>query len=119
MTRSKEVDDWFDAYENPQKEVLLAIRDIVLSADPRIAECIKWKTPTFAYKGNLFSFNPRSKKHASLLFHTGAKIGGDFPLLEGNTPVARTAKIADLEELKSVEDQLKAIVVHWCDRQDG
>jgi len=99
-----------------KKELLLAIRDIVLAADPRIEECVNWKIPTFANKGNLFSFNPRSKKHASLLFHTGAQIEGSFSLLEDETSVARTAKIANLDELARVTSQLRAIVKHWCDR---
>ena len=116
--KSTEVDDWFAAYDNPQKELLMAIREVVLAADERISECIKWKTPTFAYKGNLFSFNPRTKKHASLLFHTGAQIEGDFPLLEGDTPVARTGKIADLAELENVTPQLQQIVVAWCDSKE-
>jgi len=114
MRKTHEVEQWFAEYDNPQKELLLAIRDIVLDADPRIEECIKWKTPTFACGGNLFSFNPRSRKHASLLFHTGAQIEGDYSLLEGDTPVARTAKIVDLAELENVKDQLIEIVQGWC-----
>ncbi len=118
VIKTTEVDAWFVDYDNPQKELLLKIRDVVLSADPRMQECIKWKTPTFAYKGNLFSFNPRSKKHASLLFHTGASIEGAFPLLEGETPVARTAKIVDADQLEQVTEQLRTIVKVWCDTND-
>ena len=47
-------------------------RDIILGADNRVSESIKWKTPTFAYKGNIASFFPKSKQHASLMFHAGA-----------------------------------------------
>jgi uncharacterized protein YdhG (YjbR/CyaY superfamily) len=42
-----EVDDWFDGYDNPQKEVLLYLRRRILASDPPIRECIKWKSPTF------------------------------------------------------------------------
>jgi uncharacterized protein YdhG (YjbR/CyaY superfamily) len=52
------------------KDAMLRVRDVVLAADPRIDECIKWQTPTFTFGGNLASFNPRAKKHVSLLFHT-------------------------------------------------
>jgi uncharacterized protein YdhG (YjbR/CyaY superfamily) len=57
-------------------DVVMRIRDIVLGADPRIEETIKWQAPTFTYKGNLASFYPKSKEHASLMFHVGAKIPG-------------------------------------------
>ena len=58
-----EVDAWFDRYDNPQKNLVLAVRDVVLEADPRVGECIKWQAPTFTYQGNIASFFPRSKKH--------------------------------------------------------
>ena len=83
MPRQREVDVWFDGFEHPLKEVMYRVREIILDADDRMDECIKWKTPTFTYEGNLMSFNPRSKAHVSLLFHTGATIPGDHPRLDG------------------------------------
>jgi hypothetical protein len=86
---SKEVDAWFARYENPKKDVVLRIREIVLAADPRIEESIKWQAPTFSYNGNLASFYPKSKEHASLMFHTGAKIPGAYKRLEGSGETSR------------------------------
>ena len=93
---AKEVDAWFAKYENPKKDVVLRIREIVLAADPGIEETIKWQAPTFMYNGNLASFYPKSKEHASLMFHVGAKIG--------TVAEANKAK-ADIEK----------IVRAWCD----
>ena len=72
-----------------QMDVLLCMREAILASDARIEEAIKWKSPTFVYKGNIASFNPRAKKHASLMFHTGASIPGEFPHLEGTGRRAR------------------------------
>src|SRR5688572_18865985 len=58
------------------KDVVLRIREVILEADPRIEECIKWQAPTFTFEGNLASFFPKSKQHASLMFHQGALIPG-------------------------------------------
>lgn len=69
MPKSREVDAWFEQYRNPMKPVVQRIREIVLAADPRMGECIKWPAPTFTFEGNLASFFPRSKQHASLMFH--------------------------------------------------
>ncbi len=33
---AKEVDAWFQTYENPKKDVVMRVRDTVLEADPRI-----------------------------------------------------------------------------------
>src|SRR5688572_2226926 len=100
MNKNPEVEAWFKTYDNPMKEVVLRVREIILRADPRIEECIKWKSPTFTYKGNLASFNPRSKAHASLLFHTGAEIPGKHPRLLGGN---QTARYMQFDSVKDVE----------------
>jgi hypothetical protein len=114
-----EVDAWFTAYENPQKEVLLHMREAILASDARIEEAIKWKSPTFIYKGNIASFNPRARKHASLMFHTGATIPGEFPHLEGTGEVARYLTVSDLEQARELEPELVAIFRAWCAMRDG
>ena len=117
--RSPEVDAWFASYDNPQKDVLLYLRDFILDSDDRIEESIKWKSPTFSYKGNIASFNPRSKQHASLMFHTGASIPGEFPHLEGAGEVARYLKVADLGEARKIQPELVSILKAWCDMKDA
>jgi uncharacterized protein YdhG (YjbR/CyaY superfamily) len=114
MARSEEVDAWFEEYDNPMKDVVLAVREVILE-DERITETIKWKSPTFTYEGNMASFNPRSKKHASLMFHTGASIPGDHPRLTGGGETARYMTFADLDEVAVAADDLRAIVDAWCD----
>lgn len=110
---SSDVDAWFEEYDNPQKPVMRAVRAVIMS-DGRMSETIKWKSPTFMYQGNLASFNPRSKAHVSLLFHTGASIPGDHPLLEGGGDTARYAKFTDLAAVEAAGDALLAIVDAWC-----
>jgi hypothetical protein len=114
-----EVDAWMANYENPMKPVVEAVRQVVLKADKRIAETIKWQSPTFYYKGNLASFNPKAKSHASLMFHTGAKIAGDFPSLEGGEAVARYMRFGTLADVKAKSSELKRVVKAWCDQRDA
>ena len=114
-----EVDAWMAKYENPMKTVVEAVRQVMLKADKRIEETIKWQSPTFVYKGNLASFNPKAKAFASLLFHTGAKIAGDFPSLEGGEAVARYMRFASPAEVKAKTAELKRIVKAWCDQRDA
>lgn len=117
--KNSEVDAWFEEYDNPMKEVLLAVRELVLGSDERIEECIKWKSPTFTYKGNIASFNPRSKQHASLMFHTGSSIPGDFPSLEGSGDVARYMKFADVDDVAAKSTELLSLFKAWCEMKDG
>ena len=91
MNRNSVVDVWFADYDNPMKDVVQAVRETILAADPRIEETIKWKAPTFVYRGNLASFFPKAKKHASLMFHKGAFIPGEFPNLEAGGKISPQA----------------------------
>ena len=117
--RAKVVDAWFAKYENPKKDVVERIRDIVLGADPRIEETIKWQAPTFTYKGNLASFYPRSKEHASLMFHVGAKIPGKHARLEGTGDTSRVLKITTVAEAERAKRDIEKLVRAWCDWRDA
>ena len=119
MPRSPEVDAWFERYENPMKPVVQRVRDIVLDADPRIDECIKWQAPTFTYRGNLASFYPKSRQHASLMFHLGAHIPGHFPRLEGSGDTSRVMKFGSLDEAEAARPELESIARAWCDWREA
>ena len=111
---STEVDDWFAARAHPLTDAMQLARRLILAADPRVTESIKWQTPTFAYRGNIVSFNP-AKNLVSLLFHRGAEIPGDFPRLEGDGRLVRTMRFADAGDVEKAEDELQAVIRAWCD----
>ena len=69
--RDPVVEAWFEMYDNPQKDLVRAVRQVILNVDPRISETIKWKAPTFMFNGNIASFYPRTTKHVSLMFTPG------------------------------------------------
>ena len=110
-----EVDTWFESYDNPMKAVLQRVREIIMAADDRLDETVKWQAPTFIFNGNFASFFPRSKKHASLMFHTGAEIPGDHPNLIGDGDKARTMKFADLQEAEARKEELEQILIAWIE----
>jgi hypothetical protein len=109
-----EVDRWLEQSDHPLEPALRRAREIILGADDRVSESIKWKTPTFAYKGNIASFNP-SKAVVSIMFHRGAEIPGDHPRLEGDGKLVRTMRFGSLEELEAGRGDLEAAVRAWCD----
>ena len=119
MGRNPAVDAWFERYENPMKPVVERIRAIVLGADRRVEECIKWQAPTFTYLGNLASFSPKSKQHASLMFHQGTSIPGTHPRLEGTGDTSRVMKIGSLAEADSAKRDIVKLVRAWCDWRDA
>ncbi len=114
MNKNPDVEAWFDAYEHPAKDAMLRVRELILS-DKRITETIKWKSPTFMYEGNMASFNPRTKAHVSLMFHTGASIPGKHPRLEGGGETARYMKFTDLADVEESAQEIQAVTAAWCD----
>jgi hypothetical protein len=116
---STEVDAWFETYENPNKDVVQRIRAIVLAADPRIEEFIKWKMPTFTYLGDLASFYPRSRHHATLVFYEGSRIPGEHPRLQRSDGARRLLKIASVADASSAAPDIERIVKAWCAWRDA
>ena len=118
MNRNPEVDRWLDEAGHPLEATMRRAREIILGADDRVTESIKWKTPTFAYNGNIASFNP-SKNVVSIMFHRGSEIPGDHPRLEGDGKLVRTMRFTDLDELAAGQADLETAVRAWCDWKAG
>lgn len=116
---SPQVDDWFDKLDHPLKAPMMQVRQIILAADGRMAESVKWSTPTFEYKGNLASFQPKAKQFVSLLFHRGAEIPGDHPELEGDSALARVMRFPDAAAVEAKRAALEAVVRDWIAWRDA
>ena len=69
--------------------------------------------------GTVKSRLARAKAHASLMFHTGASIAGDFPSLQGGEAVSRFMKFASLDEVTAKAPELQRLVRAWCDQRDA
>lgn len=108
------------------KEILEALRTLILKTDKQIGEHIKWNSPAFYYTGDMKAFDPKEykrdlvvanlsqKNHVLLVFPTGASINDTSGLLEGEYKDGRRmVKIHDLQELKTKEKGLKKIIKEW------
>lgn len=119
MNQSTEVAAWLESYDNPMKDVVRRVREIILRADPRIEEGLEDDAPVFSYRGTLASIFPESKKHASLMVARGAEIPGHHPRLEGSNDPARVMKIHDMSDANAARDDLQHLVRAWCDWRDA
>ena len=94
------------------------IRKAILACDERIDECIKWRCPTFTYRGNIASFNPRATKRISLQFHRGAEIPGRFDHLVGQGRLGRTMTFDDAADVAAKLPELTKVVKAWIQHRD-
>ncbi len=113
MKRDPYVDRWMEG--KPAEAMLRRVRDIVMWADSRMGEYLKYGTVQFGYNGDFANFVQHDKKTVSLMFNRGARIKGRFPHLEGTGPSARFMRFADLGEVDAQTTELTNIVRAWCE----
>lgn len=118
MNINPKVDAFLSEKNHPMTDEMQEVREIILSTDARIEECIKWSSPTFIYKGNMASFFMNAKKFVSLMFHYGAYIKVENGLLIGDAKQGRTARFDNLEDIKSKKEALQEVVREWIRMQD-
>ncbi len=71
---SHTVDAFLARLDHPLKPEIEAVRAIILGADPRITESIKWNAPSFALTEHFATFELRPVETVQVVFHTGAKV---------------------------------------------
>jgi hypothetical protein len=114
------VERWFEETRPPAEAAMRRVREIILAADPRVTEYVKYGTVTFAFEGDLCAFvQHRKKSPISLMFNRGAAIPGTFPHLEGSGPSGRFMRFADVTEIDQRAKELGALVRAWCGMNDG
>ena len=115
MKTSPEVERWFAEKKPPTEVTIRKLREIILGADRRMTEYVKYGTLSFGYDGDFATLVQVSdKKQASLMFNRGARIPGKFAHLEGSGPSARFMRFADPAEAQARAAELGNIVIAWC-----
>lgn len=116
------VDQFLKSLVHPSKAEIEVLRRVILGADRRITEGIKWNAPSFFCHEWFATFNLRAKGAVQIIFHRGAKVkptGGaryvDDPsaVLEWITNDRCSARFMDLNDVKAKAPALKKIVAQW------
>ena len=118
MNINPQVDEFMTALDHPLKAELQRVREIVLAADEKMTEVIKWGGPTFVYKGNLATLTPRTKRFVNLFFQTGATIPNGHGLLEGDAKEVRVARFHDMQDIDEKAAALQSVVREWIKLKD-
>ena len=119
MNINTDVDAFLQEKNHPLTNEIQSVQEIILGVDPKITETIKWKSPTFMYKGSIASFFMNAKKFVRLMmFHQGALIDDTYGLLEGNGKVARVPRFMDMDDIEENKDALVSIIKEWISLMD-
>jgi uncharacterized protein YdhG (YjbR/CyaY superfamily) len=115
VNQTEQVNEFMDKLDHPFKAEVQMIREIIKNVNKDITEQIKWKAPTFSYKGEyLVTFNLWEKKHIHLVFHNPMVSKVKSKMLEGDYDDRRMTHFADRSEIqakrKTLEKALKDLI---------
>lgn len=105
---TEEVNRFMEELDHPLKAGVQMIREIIKGVNKDITEQIKWKAPSFSYKGEyLVTFNLRDLQKIHLVFHNPQIANVKSKLLEGDYEDRRMAYFADENQIKAKQAALE------------
>jgi hypothetical protein len=121
---SEAVDGFMAKLDRPLREKMETVRSVMLSADRRITEGIKWNAPSCYCHEWFATFNrsPRAKDLVQVIFHRGAKakpgeksryVEDPSGILEWITNERCIAKFDGMRDIEMKKDALRRVVAQW------
>ncbi|MBK9925346.1 MAG: DUF1801 domain-containing protein [Anaerolineales bacterium] len=108
VNRTDKVNEFLENLSHPLKAEVEAVRSIIKGVNKDINEEIKWKAPSFNYKGEyLVTFNLRDEKRIHLVFHNPQISKIKSKLLEGDYKDRRMAYFEDIKDVKAKKPTLE------------
>jgi hypothetical protein len=125
LSASPEVEAFLAALHHPRKAEILAVREIIRGADPRIGEGIKWNAPSFRTSEWFATLHLRAKDGVQVVLHFGAKKRAGFAprtaiadpdgLLEWAGEDRAFARFRDLAEVQAKQPAFAAVLRQWIE----
>ena len=111
VSRTDKVDEFLENLSHPLKAEIEAVRSIIKGVNKNINEEIKWKAPSFNYKGEyLVTFNLWEEERIHLVFHNPQIVKVKSELLEGNYENRRMMYLADMKDIKAKKAKFEKIL---------
>ena len=105
------VDEFMAKLDHPFKTEVQIVRDIIKNVNKDITEEIKWKAPSFGYKGEyLVTFNLWETNRIHLVFHNPQISKVKSPLLEGKYDHRRMTYFSDRNDIRAKKSVLEKVL---------
>ena len=120
ISRTDKVDEFLRELNHPLTAEVEALRFIIKGVNKDINEEVKWKAPSFNFKGEyLVTFNLRDVKRIHLVFHNPQISKVKSKLLEGDYVDRRMAYFADMQDIKTKKPLLEKALKDLIDLISG
>ncbi|KRT15535.1 hypothetical protein ASU31_14390 [Pedobacter ginsenosidimutans] len=112
--KADQVDNYMEKLQHPFKQEVERLRSIILNANPKLQERVKWNSPSFFYIKDLAAFNLRAKGYVQIIFifYDGNMIE-DPSLLQGNWKDRREARFHSMADIEAKQSALEQLVNNW------
>jgi uncharacterized protein YdeI (YjbR/CyaY-like superfamily) len=118
MSNTKKVEEFMANLEHPLKTEMEAVRAIIVNSNAKIEEDVKWGGPSFFYKEELATFNPRIKNYVALIFHKGELLNIKSDFLEEASKGKVYAKFHSIEQVTANKELIEKMVNTWIELMD-
>jgi hypothetical protein len=118
-----DVDALLAALDHPRAPEIHALRRLVLGADARIVEGVKWNAPSFRTSEWFATFHLRARDGVQVVLHLGAKVRADatvrarladpHALLDWRSPDRATVTFRDLVDVEARGAAFADVVRQW------
>ncbi|MFD1406759.1 DUF1801 domain-containing protein [Kroppenstedtia eburnea] len=126
LSGHQQVVEYMNNLEHPLKKEIEEVRKIILSADPRLTEHIKWNAPSFCFENeDRVTFNLHGRGYFRLVFHCGAKVkdnSGNGPLFTDTTKLLdwvaddrAIIKFTDMNDVIAKKEKLTEVITKWIE----
>jgi Uncharacterized conserved protein len=125
MQKYKTLEEFFDDLSDDKRAQVEKLRGLILAAEPRLEEHLKWNAPSYVLDGeDRITFNLMNKQGVvKLVLHMGAtrkedKQGApvmrdESGLIEWSSDIRGMMTFSDIENINSKLASLKKIVEDW------
>jgi uncharacterized protein YdhG (YjbR/CyaY superfamily) len=111
MDSTEQVNEFMEKLDHPFKAEVQMIREIIKNVNSDITEQIKWKAPSFSYKGEyLVTFNLWERQKIHLVFHNPVISKVKSKLLEGDYDHRRMTYFSDENEIQAKKKALEKVL---------
>jgi hypothetical protein len=114
MPKVNQVNDYMEKLTHPFKTEIERLRNIILNANPKLEERVKWNAPSFYYIKDFAAFNLRAKGYVQIIFifYDGNMIE-DSSLLEGKWKDRREARFYGMDDIEAKKPALEQFINNW------
>jgi hypothetical protein len=108
------VTEIIDGFENPVKEILVHLRQLIHEVDSEIEEAVKWRAPSFEKNGKIAIAMMGFKNHVNFIMREGGSINDPKKIFED---IGDKSGMVGIKGIKNVHELPKPEVLKSLIRQ--